>query len=323
MTMCDTLYIVVPCYNEEEVLPETARRLGDKLRGLMAAGKISPKSRVLFVNDGPRDGTWGVISRLHAADPLFSGVDLSRNRGHQNALLAGLMTARDRCDMAVSMDADLQDDVDAVDAMVEKYSEGCDIVYGVRSSRKKDTFFKRVTAEGFYRVMNFLGAETVFNHADYRLMSRRALDGLAEFREVNLFLRGIVPMIGYTVGTVEYERGERFAGESKYPLKKMLSFAMEGITSLSTKPIRYITLLGFLIFLVSLLMLVYSIVRWAHGDTIVGWASLICSVWAIGGLILLSLGVIGEYIGKIYLETKARPRFLIREILEDGNGKAD
>ncbi|MBU5229972.1 MULTISPECIES: glycosyltransferase family 2 protein [Intestinimonas] len=321
--MCDTLYIVVPCYNEEEVLPETARRLGDKLRGLMAAGKISPKSRVLFVNDGSRDGTWGVISRLHAADPLFSGVDLSRNRGHQNALLAGLMTARDRCDMAVSMDADLQDDVDAVDAMVEKYSEGCDIVYGVRSSRKKDTFFKRVTAEGFYRVMNFLGAETVFNHADYRLMSRRALDGLAEFREVNLFLRGIVPMIGYTVGTVEYERGERFAGESKYPLKKMLSFAMEGITSLSTKPIRYITLLGFLIFLVSLLMLVYSIVRWAHGDTIVGWASLICSVWAIGGLILLSLGVIGEYIGKIYLETKARPRFLIREILEDGNGKAD
>ena len=323
MTMCDTLYIVVPCYNEEEVLPETARRLGDKLRGLMAAGKISPKSRVLFVNDGSRDGSWGVISRLHAADPLFSGVDLSRNRGHQNALLAGLMTARDRCDMAVSMDADLQDDVDAVDAMVEKYSEGCDIVYGVRSSRKKDTFFKRVTAEGFYRVMNFLGAETVFNHADYRLMSRRALDGLAEFREVNLFLRGIVPMIGYTVGTVEYERGERFAGESKYPLKKMLSFAMEGITSLSTKPIRYITLLGFLIFLVSLLMLVYSIVRWAHGDTIVGWASLICSVWAIGGLILLSLGVIGEYIGKIYLETKARPRFLIREILEDGNGKAD
>lgn len=323
MTMCDTLYIVVPCYNEEEVLPETARRLGDKLRGLMAAGKISPKSRVLFVNDGSRDGTWGVISRLHAADPLFSGVDLSRNRGHQNALLAGLMTARDRCDMAVSMDADLQDDVDAVDAMVEKYSEGCDIVYGVRSSRKKDTFFKRVTAEGFYRVMNFLGAETVFNHADYRLMSRRALDGLAEFREVNLFLRGIVPMIGYTVGTVEYERGERFAGESKYPLKKMLSFAMEGITSLSTKPIRYITLLGFLIFLVSLLMLVSSIVRWAHGDTIVGWASLICSVWAIGGLILLSLGVIGEYIGKIYLETKARPRFLIREILEDGNGKAD
>ena len=240
------------------------------------------------------------------------------------ALAERLMTAKERCDMAISMDADLQDDVDAVDAMVEKYSEGCDIVYGVRSSRKKDTFFKRVTAEGFYRVMNFLGAETVFNHADYRLMSRRALDGLAEFREVNLFLRGIVPMIGYTVGTVEYERGERFAGESKYPLKKMLSFAMEGITSLSTKPIRYITLLGFLIFLVSLLMLVYSIVRWATGATIIGWASVICSVWAIGGLILLSLGVIGEYIGKIYLETKGRPRFLLREVLEDAHGeKAD
>ncbi len=244
-------------------------------------------------------------------------MNLSRNRGHQNALLAGLMTARERCDMAISMDADFQDDVDAVDGMLERYYAGCDIVYGVRSSRKKDTFFKRFTAEGFYRVMNFLGAETVFNHADYRLMSRRALEGLAEFREVNLFLRGIVPMIGYTAGTVEYERGERFAGESKYPLKKMLAFAMEGITSLSTKPIRYITGLGFLIFAVSILMLIYSIVRWATGATILGWASVICSVWAIGGLILLSLGVIGEYIGKIYLETKGRPRFLIREVLDD------
>ena len=317
--MSDTLYIVVPCYNEEEVLPETARRLGDKLSALTAAGKISPDSRVLFVNDGSKDRTWAVISDLHAADHRFSGVDLSRNRGHQNALLAGLMTAKDRCDMAISMDADLQDDIDAVDAMVDQFRAGCDIVYGVRSSRKKDSFFKRFTAEGFYRVMNFLGAETVFNHADYRLMSRRALEGLAQFREVNLFLRGIVPMIGYPTGTVEYERGERFAGESKYPLKKMLSFAMEGITSLSTKPIRYITLLGFLVFLVSILMLIWSIVRWAHGDTIVGWASLICSVWAIGGLILLSLGVIGEYIGKIYLETKDRPRFLIRQVLEDGH----
>ncbi len=315
--MTDTLYIVVPCYNEEEVLPETARRLGDKLRALMAAGRISRESRVLFVNDGSKDRTWTLISDLHAADPIFSGVDLTRNRGHQNALLAGLMTARDRCDMAVSMDADLQDDIDAVDAMVDQYHAGCDIVYGVRSSRKKDSFFKRFTAEGFYRVMSFLGAETVFNHADYRLMSRRALDGLAEFKEVNLFLRGIVPMIGYTTAVVEYERGERFAGESKYPLKKMLSFAMEGITSLSTKPIRYITFLGFLIFLVSILMLIYSIVRWATGDTIVGWASVICSVWAIGGLILLSLGVIGEYVGKIYLETKGRPRFLIREVLDD------
>ena len=321
--MADILYIVVPCYNEEEVLPETARRLREKLESLMAAGKISEQSRVLFVNDGSKDRTWELISSLHGECPLFCGVDLSRNRGHQNALLAGLMTAKDRCDMAISMDADLQDDIDAVDAMVEEYYAGCDIVYGVRSSRKKDTFFKRFTAEGFYRLMSFMGAETVFNHADYRLMSKRALEGLAEFKEVNLFLRGIVPMIGYRTGTVEYERGERFAGESKYPLKKMLSFAMEGITSLSTKPIRYITLLGFLIFLVSVIMLVYSIVRWAMGDTIIGWASTICSVWAIGGLILLSLGVIGEYIGKIYLETKSRPRFLIRQVLEDEHGEAD
>ena len=315
--MSDTLYIVVPCYNEEEVLPETARRLREKMEQLMGEGKISPQSRVLFVNDGSRDGTWSVIQGLHRDCPLFSGADLSRNRGHQNALLAGLMTAKDRSDMVISMDADLQDDIDAVDAMVDKFHEGCDIVYGVRSSRAKDSFFKRTTAEGFYRVMNFLGAETVFNHADYRLMSRRALEGLAQFREVNLFLRGIVPLIGYNAGYVAYERGERFAGESKYPLKKMLSFALEGITSLSTKPIRYITLLGFLVFLVSILMLVYSVVRWAHGDTVIGWASVICSVWAIGGLILLSLGVIGEYIGKIYLETKGRPRFLIREVLEE------
>lgn len=314
--MGDILYIVVPCYNEEEVLPETSRRLKDKLEGMIAAGTISEESRVLFVNDGSKDRTWSMIAELHEKDRRFSGVNLTRNRGHQNALLAGLMTARDRADMVISMDADLQDDVDAVDAMVEKYYAGCDIVYGVRSSREKDTFFKRFTAEGFYRVMNFLGAETVFNHADYRLMSRRALEGLSQFKEVNLFLRGIVPMIGYTTGTVEYERGERFAGESKYPLKKMLAFAMEGITSLSTKPIRYITLLGFLVFLVSILMLIYSVVRWAGGATVLGWASVICSVWAIGGLILLSLGVIGEYIGKIYLETKERPRFLIREVLD-------
>ncbi len=321
--MADILYIVVPCYNEEEVLPETARRLREKLEGLMAAGKISPDSRVLFVNDGSRDRTWEIITQLHGQCSLFSGADLSRNRGHQNALLAGLMTARERCDMAISMDADLQDDIDAVDAMVEQYYAGCDIVYGVRSSRAKDTFFKRFTAEGFYKLMNAMGAETVFNHADYRLMSKRALEGLAQFREVNLFLRGIVPMIGYRTGTVTYERGERFAGESKYPLKKMLSFAMEGITSLSVKPIRMITGLGFVVFLISILMLIYSVVRWAMGETILGWASMICSIWAIGGLILLSLGVIGEYIGKIYLETKERPRFLIREVLEDRNGKAD
>lgn len=315
--MADTLYIVVPCYNEEAVLPETSRRLGDKLSALTAAGKITPESRVLFVNDGSKDKTWALIQELHEKDSRFLGANLSRNRGHQNALLAGLMTAKDRCDAAVSMDADLQDDIDAVDGMLERYAEGCDIVYGVRSSRKKDTFFKRFTAEAFYRMMDCMGAETVFNHADYRLMSRRALEGLAEFREVNLFLRGIVPMIGYNTGVVEYERGERFAGESKYPLKKMLAFALEGITSLSTRPIRMVTGLGFLIFLISILMLIYSIYRWATGATIIGWASVICSVWAIGGLILLSLGVIGEYVGKIYLETKARPRFLIQELLED------
>ena len=321
--MADILYIVVPCYNEEAVLPETSRRLRAKMEAMVSAGRISERSRVLLVNDGSKDGTWNIIERPHRESPLFSGVNLTRNRGHQNALLAGLMTAKDRCDMAISMDADLQDDVDAVDRMLDKYDEGCDIVYGVRASRKKDTFFKRFTAESFYRLMNFMGAETVFNHADYRLMSRRALEGLAAFKEVNLFLRGIVPMIGYTCAAVEYERGERFAGESKYPLKKMLSFAMEGITSLSVKPIRYITMLGFLIFLVSIAMIIYFIARWAIGATVAGWASVICSVWAIGGLILLSLGVIGEYIGKIYLETKGRPRFLIREILEDGDGQAD
>ena len=311
----NTLYIVVPCFNEEEVLPETARRLGDKLRALMNAGKISPQSRVLFVNDGSGDQTWAVITRLHRDNPLLCGLDLSRNRGHQNALLAGLMAARGRADMAISMDADLQDDVDAAGAMVDKYLAGADIVYGVRSSRKTDTFFKRTTAEAFYRLMDRLGAETVFNHADYRLMSRRALDGLAQFQEVNLFLRGIVPMIGYPTDTVEYERGERFAGESKYPLKKMLAFALEGVTSLSVRPLRMITGLGFLVFLISLIMIVYNVVRWATGNTVAGWASLACSVWFIGGLILLSLGVIGEYLGKLYLESKDRPRFLIQEEL--------
>ncbi len=321
--MNNTLYIVVPCYNEQEVLPETSRRLRAKLEQLMAAGKISRDSRVLFVNDGSKDDTWAIISRLHGECPLFCGVDLSRNRGHQNALLAGLMTAKDRADMVISMDADLQDDVDAVDAMVDKYLDGCDIVYGVRSSRKKDTFFKRFTAEGFYRLMNKLGAETVFNHADYRLMSRRALEGLAQFREVNLFLRGIVPMIGYRTDTVEYERGERFAGESKYPLKKMLAFAMEGITSLSVKPLRIITALGCGVFLVSVVMIIYNIIRWACGATVAGWASLSCSVWFLGGLILLCLGVVGEYVGKLYLESKDRPRYIIREVLEDTDEKAD
>ena len=317
--MNNTLYIVVPCYNEQEVLPETSKRLKAKLEQLITAGKISEKSRVLFVNDGSKDRTWEIISALHQQSPLFCGVDLTRNRGHQNALLAGLMTAKDKADAVISMDADLQDDVEAVDQMVDKFLEGVDIVYGVRSSRKKDSFFKRTTAEGFYRVMNALGAETVFNHADYRLMSKRALEGLEQFREVNLFLRGIVPMIGYRTDVVEYERGERFAGESKYPLKKMLSFAMEGVPSLSVKPLRMITGLGFLIFLVSLVMIVYNLARWAMGATVTGWASLACSLWALGGLILLAMGVVGEYVGKIYLETKGRPRFLIRQVLEDSD----
>lgn len=313
------LYLVVPCYNEEEVLPETARRLRDKLENLADRGLTDRRSRVLFVDDGSKDRTWALIRELHQSGEMFSGLALSRNRGHQNALLAGLLYAKDRADAVISMDADLQDDVDAVDAMVEKYLDGCDIVYGVRSSRASDTFFKRFTAEKYYRFLSVLGANVVYNHADYRLMSRRALEGMAQYREVNLFLRGIVPMIGYRSDTVEYERHERFAGESKYPLKKMLAFAMEGITSLSTRPLRLITGLGFLVFLVSILMLAYSVVRWAEGETITGWASLICSMWAIGGLILLSLGVIGEYIGKIYLETKDRPRFLVKEVLDRGD----
>ena len=315
--MRNKLYMVIPCYNEQEVLPETSKRLKEKLSTLVKAGKIDPESRIIFVNDGSKDRTWEIIRRLHEEDPVFGGVNLSRNRGHQNALLAGLMTVKDHADMAISMDADLQDDINAIDEMVEKYLNGTDIVYGVRSSRAKDTFFKKATAEGFYKLMNTMGVNTVFNHADYRLMSKRALEGLAEFREVNLFLRGIVPMIGYSTDVVYYERGERFAGESKYPLGKMLSFAIEGITSLSTKPIRMITFLGFFIFLISIGILIYSLVRHFMGATIVGWTTLMVSVWAIGGLILLSLGVVGEYIGKIYLETKARPRFLIEEFLND------
>lgn len=315
--MENKLYLVIPCYNEEEVLSETSKRLKEKVTSLITKGKIDEGSRIVFVNDGSKDRTWELISELHKQDPLFSGINLSRNRGHQNALLAGLMTVKDHADMVISMDADLQDDIDAVDEMVEKYLNGVDIVYGVRSSRAKDTFFKKATAEGFYKLMNSMGANTVFNHADYRLMSRRALEGLAQFGEVNLFLRGIVPMIGYTTDVVYYERGERFAGESKYPLGKMLSFAVEGITSLSTKPIRLITGLGFFIFLISIIILIYSLVRHFMGETIVGWTTLMVSVWGIGGLILLSLGVVGEYIGKIYLETKARPRFIVEEFLHE------
>nr|WP_239481686.1 glycosyltransferase family 2 protein [Parasutterella secunda] len=308
-------FFVVPCYNEEEVLPETSKRLKEKLQQLISEKLISEKSRILFVNDGSKDRTWFIIKELHHSDPLYSGATLSRNRGHQNALLAGLMSAKNYADFVISLDADLQDDINAIDSMIEKYYEGYDIVYGVRSSRKTDTFFKRFTAEGYYKFIKLLGADIVFNHADYRLMSKRALDDLSEYSEVNLFLRGIVPMLGYKTTSVFYERGERFAGESKYPLKKMLAFALEGVTSLSTKPLRFITLLGFVIFFVSLLMLIYSLVQWFVDETVIGWASVICSIWAIGGLVLLSIGVVGEYIGKIYLETKHRPRYKISEFL--------
>lgn len=311
------LYLVIPCYNEEEVLPETSKQLRAKMETLMAAGKISKESRIVFVNDGSKDRTWEIIESLHKENPLFQGIKLSRNKGHQNALLAGLMTVKEHCDMAISMDADLQDDIDAIDGMLEKYAEGCDIVYGVRNARDTDTAFKRKTAEGYYKVMGLLGADIVYNHADYRLMSKRALNGLEQFKEVNLFLRGVVPMIGYKSDKVYYARKERFAGESKYPLKKMLAFAWEGLTSLSVKPIRMIMTLGSAIFLVSIAMLIYSVVRHAMGATMVGWTSTVVSIWAIGGLQLLAIGIIGEYIGKVYLETKQRPKFIVEEYLKD------
>ncbi|HIT09007.1 MAG TPA: glycosyltransferase family 2 protein [Candidatus Merdivicinus faecavium] len=309
-----TLYLVIPCYNEEAVLPETSRRLAEKLTALTAAGKISADSRVLFVDDGSKDRTWALISECHRADRRFGGVKLSRNRGHQNALLAGLMTAKERCDAAISLDADLQDDLDAIDRMVDAFHEGYDIVYGVRSSRETDTFFKRTTAQGFYKFMKLMGVDIVYNHADFRLMSRRALEGLSGYEEVNLFLRGIVPLIGYPSTTVEYERHERFAGESKYPLKKMLAFAFDGITSFSVKPIRWVTGLGFLIFLASILALLYILVVKLLGFTVAGWAATTASIWMLGGLQLLCLGIIGEYVGKIYTEVKARPRYFIEAL---------
>lgn len=317
----NTLYLVIPCYNEEEVLPETSRQLKEKMLSLIAKGSISADSRIVFVNDGSKDRTWELIEELHREDSIFQGVKLSRNKGHQNALLAGLMTVKEHCDMTISLDADLQDDIDAIDEMIEKYYEGCDIVYGVRNARDTDTAFKRKTAEGYYKVMRFLGADVVYNHADYRLMSRRALDGLESFGEVNLFLRGVVPMIGYKSDKVYYARKERFAGESKYPLKKMLAFAWEGLTSLSIKPIRMIMTLGSLIFLVSIIMLIYSVVRYATGATTAGWTSTVVSIWAIGGLQLLAIGIIGEYIGKVYLETKHRPKFIVESYL--GEEQAD
>lgn len=307
------LYIVIPCYNEQEVLPVTCTMFLQKINDLAAAGKISPDSRVMFVNDGSKDDTWSIIQKLAKSDKHYMGISLSRNRGHQNALLGGLMTAKDLADVTISIDCDGQDDINAMDEMIDEYLAGVDIVYGVRSKRTTDTAFKRMTAEGFYHVMNALGANIVFNHADYRLMSKRALEGLAQFKEVNLFLRGLVPMVGYRTSSVYYERAERLAGESHYPLKKMLALAFDGITSLSVKPIRIITGLGFFISLISVIGILWVLFTKLFGVTVSGWSSMTVVVLFMGGVQLLSLGVIGEYVGKIYNETKARPRFIISE----------
>ena len=309
--MSTVLYLVVPCYNEEETLPTTEKALSELMSDMIKRGRISENSRIVFVNDGSKDKTWELIEKYTNENTLIKGIKLSRNKGHQNALLAGLMTVKDECDCAVSLDADLQDDIGAVEKMLDEFEDGCEIVYGVRSKREKDTLFKRATAQGFYKFMRFMGADVIYDHADYRLMSRRALHELENFKEVNLFLRGIVPMIGFKTGTVMYERGVREYGESKYPLKKMLSFAVDGITSLSIKPIRFITTLGILLLFASIIMLAYSLVRHFTGHTELGWTSLIVSIWGIGGLQLFAIGVVGEYIGKIYLETKERPRFII------------
>ncbi len=313
----ETLYLVVPCYNEEAVLPETSRRLAEKLEKMEKTGLVSGKSRILFVDDGSKDKTWELIEGLHRENTKFSGLKLSRNRGHQNALLAGLMTAKQYADMVISLDADLQDDVDAIDRFVEEYYRGSDVVYGVRSSRATDTAFKRGTAQGFYKFMQALGVDIVDNHADYRLMSRRALEALSQYREVNLFLRGVVPLVGFPSAIVTYERHERFAGESKYPLKKMLAFAFDGITSFSVKPIRLITWLGVVIFLASIIMLLALLIQKLFGYTVQGWTTLMGSIWMIGGIQLLCLGIIGEYVGKIYAEVKQRPRFIIDRLLND------
>ena len=313
--MSDILYIVVPCYNEEAVLPETQKELGNKLSDMISTGAISEESRIVFVDDGSKDRTWELIEKYHSENSKIGGVKLADNRGHQFAVLAGLMTVKDLCDMAITMDADLQDDIDVVDKFVEKYKEGCEVVYGVRNSRATDTFFKKTTAEGFYKIMQAMGVDIVFNHADYRLMSKTVLDALSEYKEVNLFLRGIVPLIGYKSDIVEYARKERFAGESKYPLKKMLAFAIDGITSFSIKPIRMITTLGVGALGVSALMILWFIIGAVRGNTVSGWATIVVSIWLFGGLILLGLGVVGEYIGKIYMEAKGRPRFRVEKFL--------
>lgn len=314
--------MVIPCYNEEEVLHETAKQLKVKYEQLIGSGTISPESRIVFVNDGSRDKTWQIICELHEAEPqYFSGINLARNSGHQNAVLAGLMTVKDICDMAISMDADLQDDINAIDAMVEKYLEGNQVVYGVRSARKTDTFFKKFTAEGFYKFMKIMGADVVYNHADFRLMSSRVLQELSGYREVNLFLRGLVPLIGFQSCNVYYERHERFAGESKYPLKKMLSFAINGITSFSTKPLKLITTMGFIMSIISILAMLWTIVVKFMGKSELGWSSTVCSIWFIGGLQLLALGIIGEYVGKIYAEVKQRPRYIVADFINNSESE--
>lgn len=307
------LYIIVPCYNEQEVLPITAPRFLSKLEMLRDLGKISDESRVLFVNDGSRDATWDLIRGFAAADPHYLGIAQSRNRGHQNAVLAGLMEARDRCDITISIDCDGQDDIDAMDAMVDAYLDGCEVVYGVRASRRTDSFFKRFTAQSFYKFLSAMGAEVVFNHADYRLISSRVLREFANFREVNLFLRGLVPLVGFKSTTVSYDRAERLAGKSHYPLRKMIALAMDGITSLSVKPLQLITGFGLIVALVSFLGVLWALITALAGKSVPGWASMTCIVCFVSGVQLISLGIIGEYVGKIYLETKQRPRYIISE----------
>lgn len=311
--MTPRLIIVVPCYNEQEVLPITAPMFLAKIKSLAQAGQITQDSRVMFVNDGSRDDTWNIITRLAEEDEHFIGISQSRNRGHQNAVLAGLMTAKDMCDITISIDCDGQDDINAMDGMVAAYHEGCEIVYGVRSRRDTDTFFKRFTAESFYKLLNAMGAEVVYNHADYRLISSRALQELAKFREVNIFLRGMVPLVGFKSTSVYYERSERAAGKSHYPLSKMLALAFDGITSLSIKPIKMIFVLGLIVALISFVGIIWAGVEAILGNTVSGWASTTCIICFLSGVQLISIGVIGEYIGKIYMEVKHRPRYIISE----------
>lgn len=316
------LWIVIPCYNEQEVLPITAPMFLDKIRQLAQAGLVSDDSRILFVNDGSRDRTWEIIREMAGSDVHFRGISQSRNRGHQNAVLAGLMTAKDHCDITISIDCDGQDDINAMDEMVRQYHEGCEIVYGVRSRRDTDTWFKRVTAEGFYKLMNDMGTEVVYNHADYRLVSARVLRAFENYREVNLFLRGMFPLVGFKSTSVYYERHERIAGESHYPLSKMLALALDGITSMSTKPIRLITGFGCLVALVSFIGVIWSIAAHFMGAAVTGWSSMVCILCFLGGIQLLGIGVIGEYVGKTYMETKHRPRYIISDkTWEDQDGK--